>query len=190
MAILPIPVPMNPLYSLAGVGAGVGAWVLYRNQQRNELVQKMEDNPAVFAARVYAKDVQLGPEHAWLKQPRGLQTKAAELLPYWSTKSVDDAFSEVKSSLPKIPVRVGTLPGLIDKGFEFITSQTGVKVPGSVQREVSKQTKTEEGQLIEGLVTSAQGLWSWSIGEEAKPNCGVGPAEDPNLSWTDFLGCL
>lgn len=172
------------LWLVLGAGGAAGGWMYYRSAQRQELLRMLEESPAVFTARVYAQQAQLGPAHAWLKEPGGLVEKANELVTYTNTTSAVDAFNQLVASLPKAPPQVGVLPGLLDDGLQALSQATGINIPRGVQQEVHGLAQTEQGQQAEGLLTHADGLWSWWLGTEenrARPN------PDPHMTWDRFL---
>lgn len=180
----------NNLLPVVGVGIGGALWVAYRNEQRRKLLRMLEENAAVFAARVYAKAAGLGGEHAWLVKPGGLRERADELITYTNMTSADDAFAELKASLPKEPpAEPGVLPGLLNQGIDTVAEAMGVKVPESVRQQAHQQVEgTGQSDAIEGFITSAQGLWQWALGSEEKPDAKPNPAVD--VSWDYYLAGL
>lgn len=152
--------------STTAVGLAVAWWVYSRLTARAELENKLEESPEVFTARVYAQTNQLGPKYAWLTRGDGARLKAQQVITFTNAVTVADAYKAILAELPKIPQAQQVLPGLIGQGVDAISEALGVKVPRSVRGEVVGLAHTPQGQSMEGVVTNAQGLWQWQLGQQ------------------------
>jgi hypothetical protein len=151
------------------VGLAVAWWVYARLTARAELEHLLEDSGTVFATRVYVQSLppgQVAEKDKWLLSGDGIRRKAQEHVGLTNRTTPEEAFAVIQASLPKIPPQVveQMLPGLLGKGLDALSETLGIQVPRSVQAQVQGMAQTPQGQQLDGLVTSAHGLWEWQRG--------------------------